>query len=725
MKQVVQNLKNGKTEIVEVPVPAVKEGMLLVRTEASLVSAGTERNLVDFAGKGLIGKARSRPDLLRQLIQKAERDGVITAFESAMNRLDQPLLLGYSSAGTVIETGSGVKGFQHGDRVACAGGGFAVHAEYAVVPQNLAAHLPDSVDFESGAFSTIGAIALNGIRLANPQIGETACVIGLGLLGLITAQLLKANGCSVIGSEINSQRIEFARKIGIDALSNGELEETCLSHTNGMGFDLVLICADTGSDETVRLAGAVARDRAHVVAIGAVGLDIPRKPYYEKELFFQVSRSYGPGRYDESYEVKGVDYPPGYVRWTEGRNLSAFANLLESGKIDVKKLITHRFHIQEAVEAYDLITGKSGKDYIGVLLTYPKTGKTETHRVELQKTIPSACSEVQEVRLGVIGAGNYANAVFLPAVNKSDKVIKAGIAATSGTNAHHAASKYGFNYATSRAEEIISDESINTVAVLTRHNTHADLVLEAIGSNKHVYCEKPLGIKFEEIKKIENVLKKKGHPHLMVGFNRRYAPFSRKLKDFLKNRREPLYLHYRVNAGYLPPSHWLNDPEIGGGRLIGEGCHFIDFACFLADQIPMEVNTQSLPDNGKYSGDNFHTTLKFPDGSIASISYLANGSPNLSKEYLEVFCGGRSAVLNDFRLLQLFGQNGQEKFRSWLKQDKGHRNALRAFYDAILGKAPEPIKIGDLLDISYTILACDASRHAGKPILLNEFKQQS
>jgi len=723
MKQVIQNLKSGKTEVVEVPVPSVKEGMLLVRTAASLVSAGTERNLVDFAGKGLIGKARSRPDLLRQLIQKAEREGVLTAFESAINRLDQPLLLGYSSAGTVIETGAGVTRFQPGDRVACAGGGFAVHAEYAVVPQNLAAHIPDSVGFESGAFTTVGAIALNGIRLANPRIGETACVIGLGLLGLITAQLLEANGCNVVGSDISNQRIKFAKNLGVTALSNEDLEESYLSQTNGMGFDQVLICADTASDETVRLAGKISRDRAQVVAIGAVGMDLPRKLYYEKELFFQVSRSYGPGRYDDAYELKGVDYPPGYVRWTEGRNLSAFIGLLESGKIDVTSLVTHRFPISDAVDAYNLITGKSAEEYLGVLLTYPEAEKTETRRVEYRTTIPPASEEVQEIRLGIIGAGNYANAVFLPVVNRSENVKKIGIAATSGTGARHAAGRYKFDYATSDAVDIISDETINTIAILTRHHTHAILVLDAIQNGRHVYCEKPLGIKVDEIRKIEDALSKQNHPHLMVGYNRRFAPFSIKLKQFFDNRHEPMYLHYRVNAGYLPPNHWLNDPETGGGRLIGEGCHFIDFACFLADQIPTKVNTEMLPDIGKYSGDNFLVTMHFPDGSIANISYLANGSPDLSKEYLEVFSGGRTAILNDFRLLELFGQDGKDKFRSWLKQDKGHANAWQAFAGAVIGKEPDPINIQDLIDISYTILACDASGHSGRPVMMNEFKQ--
>lgn len=721
MKQVIQNLKSGKTEVIEVPTPDVKDGFLLVRTAASLVSAGTERNLVEFTEKSLVGKARSRPDLLKQVINKAKKEGLLTTFESTMNRLDQPLALGYSSAGMVVETGKGISRFQPGDRVVCAGGGYAIHAEYAVVPQNLAAILPAAVDFESGAFSTLGAIALNGIRLANPQLGESVAVIGLGLLGLLTAQLVRASGCFVYGSDINLKRIRFARKLGFQAFNNQEIESTYSSLTLGRGFDHVFICADTPSDETVELAGTIACDRGHVISLGVVGLDLPRKLYFEKELFFQVSRSTGPGRYDAKYEEKGADYPFGYVRWTEGRNLEAFVDLLSSGKVDVVPLITHRFSIENAGKAYDLITGKTREDYLGILLTYPHKKKTARYKIEFGKSPKKIAIKSSDIHLGVIGAGNYANAVFLPAVKKAGEIKLAGIAASSGISAQHAAKKSGFAFSTSKSDEIIKNEQINTIAVLTRHHTHAELTLQALKNGKNVYCEKPLGIKFEEIQAVEKELTKKRCPYFMVGFNRRFAPFSQKLSVFFKDRFESMYIHYRVNAGYLPPSHWLNDADVGGGRLIGEGCHFIDYVCFLAGQIPDRVRAEALPDKGKYSGDNLVITMSFPDGSIGSIAYLVNGSKILSKEYIEVFCSGKTAVLDDFRRLDLIDKNRKETYRSWLKQDKGHMNAWQTFIDAVKNNTEAPIIYQELIEVSYTILACDHAVHTGESVSVQDF----
>ena len=723
MKQVVQNLKNGSTEIINVPAPKAREGNILVKTTASLVSAGTERNLVEFAEKSLVGKARSRPDLVKQVVEKARREGILTTLESAFNRLDQPLALGYSSAGTVIEVGKGVSNFKPGDRVVCAGGGHAVHAEFALIPENLAALLPDAVDFESGAFSTLGAISLNGIRLANPQVGEKVAIIGLGLLGLITAQLVQASGCKIAGFDIDPIRVKFARKMGVSSAFNKDAISQFKSMTRGRGFDHVLICADTPADDTVELAAIIARDRGHVVSLGVVGLNLPRKLYFEKELNFQVSRSSGPGRYDPDYEEAGKDYPIGYVRWTEGRNLEAFVDLLDQGKIDVTQLITHRFPIEKATEAYELITGKTKDEYLGVILTYPGGMLRPESFIKLREGTHQQKKKDPGISLGVIGAGNYANAVFLPAVKKSGGITFTGIASAGGTSAQNLGNKFNFEFAASSKDEIMNHPAINTLAILTRHESHGRLSLEGLKKGKHVFCEKPLSVNKTDLRLIEKELAKKNHPYLMVGFNRRFAPFAISLKSFFENCTEPLYAHYRVNAGYLPPTHWLHDPESGGGRLVGEGCHFIDFLCYLTGQLPVKINVSGLPDKGKYFQDNLQITLDFQDGSIGSIAYLANGSRNYSKEYLEVFSEGKVGVLDDFRKLTLVEEGEKRVYRSRFRQDKGHQAAWRAFTGAIKGNKEEPISYKELLMVSYATLASQESLLTGLPVVLSDYYQ--
>lgn len=723
MKQVVQNLKNGKTEVVNTPIPPVRPDFLLIKTAASLVSAGTERNLVRFGEKNLLGKVCSRPDLLNQALNKAKKEGVLSTLESAMNRLDQPLLLGYSSTGTVLEVGRGVDGFQPGDRIACSGGGHAVHAEYALIPKNLAAKLPENVDFESAAFTTIGAIALNGIRLASPQIGENVAIIGLGLLGLITAQLIQANGCFVQGADINPTRIQFAQGLGLSASTNSEIQQNYLSISRGRGFDHVLICADTPSDDTVELAGTIARDRGSVISLGVVGLDLPRKIYYEKELAFRVSRSSGPGRYDLDYEERGMDYPLGYVRWTEGRNLEAFLELVSTERLDPRALITHRFPIADAEKAYDLITGKFDEAYLGVLLLYDQETGTPQTKIHFPVQDASRKTTAADIHLGVVGAGNYASAVFLPKVRRAGGVYLESITSASGISARHAANKFGFSKVVSKVEEIIEDSSINTIAILTRHNSHANLTLHALQNGKNVFCEKPLGIHKDEIGKIQELLEKKEHPYLMVGFNRRFAPLAKELKEFFKGRREPMHLQYRINAGYLPPTHWLQDADIGGGRLIGEGCHFIDFAAFMIGTQPVEIQALTLPNEGIYSNDNIQITLRFEDGSIGNIQYLSNGSKVLPKEYIEVFCGGKTGILNDFRKLELFGSEKKQVFRSYFRQEKGHLNLWKAFVDTIKEGLESPIPTQELLLVSYTVLAADLALRSGGSIKIAEFIQ--
>ena len=709
MKQILQNMRDGKTTVDDIPVPSVKRNGALVKTMASLVSAGTERMVVEFAEKNLVAKATSRPDLVKQVLSKARREGVIPTIEAAFNKLDQPMPLGYSSAGVIVETGRELVGFQPGDRVACAGGGYAVHAEYGVIPQNLLVHLPDNVDFESAAFATLGAISLQGFRLANPQLGESVCVIGLGLLGLLAVQIAAAAGCTVFGIDLDPKRVELARKFNVTAVERKECESPALAFTSGRGFDHVLICADTHSNDPVELAGLLARDRGTVVAIGAFGMDIPRKIYYEKELVFKISRSYGPGRYDPQYEEGGVDYPAGYVRWTEGRNIQAFVDLMANGKVDVKPLISHRFPIDDAEKAYELITGKRDEPFLGVLLTYPETEKSSQSR----KVVFHSSSPVEgKITVGVLGAGNYGQAVFLPAIQKTGGVILKGIASASGLSATHAAQKFGFGFAASDENEILNNPEINTVVILTRHNQHARQVITALQNGKNVYCEKPLAISEEELQKIEEALKSNPKGMLTVGFNRRFAPFAIKLKDYFKSPTSPMVIDYRVNAGFLPANHWTQDPNQGGGRIIGEGCHFIDFCTYLTGESPRSVSMHCLPAIGTQPQDSCVITLEYPGGSLATIRYLSNGNKNFPKERIEVFSAGKIGILDDFRTLELVSESSRKNLKSSLAQDKGHQSSWANFLRSIAAGETPPIPYDELIDDNpCEFCSCQFSEH--------------
>jgi len=701
MKQLLQNIKTGKSTIEDVPVPTPREGQALVKVEASLVSAGTERMVVEFAEKSLVGKARSRPDLVKQVLDKARREGFTNTLQSAFNRLDQPMALGYSSAGIIVALGKNMQGFKVGQRVACAGGGYAVHAEYNVVPRNLLTPLPKNVDFESAAFTTLGAIALHGFRLAEPQIGENVVVIGLGLLGLLTIQIASAAGCNVLGIDLDPQRIALASSLGLQSVPRSQAVDSAQAFTNHRGFDVILICADTPSNDPVELAGVIARDRARVVATGAVGLTIPRKIYYEKEISFINSRSYGPGRYDSNYEENGQDYPLGYIRWTEGRNFESVVELISKGKLQVKPLITHRFPIEKATQAYDVITGKKKESFLGVLLTYPeRVEKLESLKVvkfNIPTFKPVAC------KLGVLGAGTFANAVLLPAIKKAGDIELIGIASSGGLHAQHTGKKFGFKYATSSDDEIINDPNINTVAILTRHDSHAELVVKALKAGKHVFVEKPLAINSEQLSVISKQLLKTKNCLLMTGFNRRFAPLANSLNSLLSNLHEPKHIHYRVNAGYIPPNHWTQDPNIGGGRIIGEACHFIDFITFLVGASPVSVTAHALPDNGKYREDNVSMTFTFPDGSIGVVDYLSNGDKSFPKERVEVFCGGQVAVLDDFVSLQITKDGKMKEERG--AQDKGWVNEWKAFTKSIREGGEPPIPYEQLIGVTKSTFA--------------------
>ncbi|MDP1544546.1 MAG: bi-domain-containing oxidoreductase [Anaerolineales bacterium] len=717
MKQLLQNIKSGKASIENVPIPTPREGQALVRVAASLVSAGTERMVVEFAEKSLVGKARSRPDLVKQVLDKARREGVMPTMQAAFNRLDQPMALGYSTAGAIVALGKNMQGFKVGQRVACAGGGYATHAEYNIVPRNLLTPLPKNVDFESAAFTTLGAIALHGFRLAEPQLGENVAVIGLGLLGLLTIQLASAAGCSVLGIDIDPKRVKLASSLNVQAVTRPQAESASAAFTANHGFDSIIICADTSSNDPVELAGIIARDRAKVVATGAVGLNFPRKIYYEKEIAFINSRSYGPGRYDSNYEENGNDYPIGYIRWTEGRNFQAVVDLMASGKLKVEPLISHRFPIEDGVKAYEVITGKKKEAFLGVLLKYSDEKRETSKRVEF--SLVTRRSSL--VTLGVLGAGLFANSTLLPILKNNKDFQLVGIASSGGLHAQHSGKKFGFQYATSSEDEIINDPKINTVAILTRHDSHADLVVKALKAGKHVFVEKPLAINSKQLSVISKQLSVSSKQLsvvsnclLLTGFNRRFSPLARSLKSQISSLQEPKYLHYRVNAGFIPADHWTQDPALGGGRIIGEACHFIDMLTFLIGAPPVSVSAYALPNGGKYREDNVSMTFTFPDGSLGVVDYLANGDKSMPKERLEVFCEGMAAVLDDYVSLTIV-KDGRKKVESGA-QDKGWRAEMSAFAGAIKSGGEAPIPYEQLIGVTRSTFAAVESLRSKSPV---------
>jgi predicted dehydrogenase/threonine dehydrogenase-like Zn-dependent dehydrogenase len=719
MKQVFQDARSAEITVVEVPAPKLLAGCVLVRTAASLVSAGTERASSEFAGKNLLQKARMRPDLVRDVLSKISRDGLLATVATVRSRLDQPGSLGYSSAGTVVAVGEGVSDINPSDRVACAGAGHAVHAEFACVPRLLVARIPsEAVSFDEAAFTTLGAVALHGVRNADVKLGDIVAVIGLGLLGQLTVQILKAAGCCVLGMDISAERAQLARRLGADAVSTSSsgFQDLCLQHSARHGADAVIIAAQTASNDPVNLAGAVARNRAVVVAVGTVAMDIPRRFFYEKELDFRVSRSYGPGRYDSAYEQKGIDYPIGYVRWTETRNMEAFLKLLADRKLDLLSLVTHRFPIARAHSAYDLITDKTHEEFLGVLIAYPDFADN-TRQVNVATSDRSAKND-QPIRIGLLGAGSFATSTLLPEIKRVGGVEMVVACAANGSHARHAAEKFGFRSCATDEREILDNPAVNTVVIATRHHLHASQVITALRSGKHVFCEKPLCLNEQELSSIAAAHDDhtSARPLLMVGFNRRFASLALRLKSFLQDVREPLALHYRVNAGFLPTDHWLNDPKQGGGRILGEVCHFVDFLCFLTGAAPVEVETRSLMNPGQYSNDNIVCSLRFAGGSQGTISYLANGDKSYSKERLEVFGGGSVAVLEDFRRLELVRGGKRRVFRSFLRQDKGHQGEWEAFVNAIQTGAESPIPFREIVNTMRATFALEESRYQAQPV---------
>jgi len=658
MKQVLQNRKTGRPFVGEVPVPALQRGRVLVRTVASLISAGTERASVELVSKGLLQEARQRPDLVKAVVAKVKSEGLLNTFASVRDKMAASSSLGYSAAGIVAGVAEDVTEFHIGDRVACAGVGFASHAEMLSVPKNLCVHLPEQVSFEAGAFGTLGAIALQGVRLAEPTLGESVVVIGLGLVGQLTVQLLKANGCRVFGLDLDPARVALAIELGADAavVSGEEAASEIEKFTRGRGADAVLITAATDSNQPVELAARVSRLKGRVIIVGMTGLDIPRQPFFSRELKLIISMSYGPGRYDPDYEERGHDYPLPYVRWTEKRNIESFLELINEGKVNVERLTTHRFSIDDAERAYQLISAESREPYLGVVLSYDPDREI-TRRVSL--TTPVHRAE-KAIRLGVIGAGGYVPAMLLPHF-KSEGVDFRSIATATGVSAHDQGKRFGFAFAVSSADEVLDDANINLIVIGTRHDSHAELARKALEQNKNVFVEKPLALDDDQL---DGVLEAAANStgRLMVGFNRRFSPLARQAKEFFADSNTPLSIVYRVNAGRIPKEHWIQEPLEGGGRIVGEVCHFIDLMQFLTGALPVSVFAESVSAKAEKTvdADSVFVTLRFADGSNGCIAYVAEGDKSLPKERVEIFGGSRSFVLDDFRRATLH-KNGREE----------------------------------------------------------------
>ncbi|MHB8533836.1 MAG: bi-domain-containing oxidoreductase [Sulfuricaulis sp.] len=705
MKQILQNLNNGETELADVPCPRTKVGHLLIRTLASLVSAGTERMLVEFGKANIMDKARQQPDKVRMVLDKIKTDGLMPTLEAVRNKLDQPLPMGYCNVGVVLEVGAGVSGFSVGDRVVSNG----KHAEVVCVPKNLCAKIPDVVDDDAAAFTVIGAIALQGIRLGKPTLGETFVVTGLGLIGLMAVQLLRAHGCRVLGVDFDPLKLELARKFGVETVDlarGGDPIAAALATSRGRGVDGVLITASTKSNEPVHQAALMCRKRGRIVLVGVTGLELSRADFYEKELSFQVSCSYGPGRYDPLYEESGQDYPPGFVRWTEQRNFEAVLDMFADARLDAKPLISHRFMLDQAESAYKLVGG--GGESLGILLRYSNAAENPDSEllkrtIRLDRPRSEATRGTGSVVIGFIGSGNYATQVLIPAFKRTSVKLKS-VASSAGVSGVHAGRKYGFEETTTDSQSLFSDATINTVVITTRHDSHARFVTQALKAGKHVFVEKPLALNRQELKEIEDVYNDLGARHsaplLMVGFNRRFAPQVQKIKSLLAGVREPRSFIMTVNAGAIPPDHWTQDKLVGGGRIIGEGCHFIDLLRFLAGSPIVSVQAMAIAArSGIVRDDKVSINLEFGDGSFGTVHYLANGHKSFPKERLEVFCAGRILQLDNFRKLRGYGWPGFVKMNLW-RQDKGNAACAAAFVQAVQGSEQSPIPFEELVEVT-------------------------
>lgn len=690
MRQVVQQLDSGLTRLVEAPTPKANHGSVLIQTNVSLISAGTERMLVGFGKASMIEKARQQPDKVRDVLTKMRTDGVASTLEAVRSKLGQPIPLGYCNVGTVVEVGTGVDSFKVGDRVVSNG----AHADMVRIPKNLCAKIPDNVSDEAAAFTVIASIGLQGIRLAQPTLGETFVVTGVGLIGLLTVQLLRLHGCRVLAIDFDDEKLALAQKFGAEICNPGHGADpiaTALAFSRGQGIDGVIIAASTQSNEPVKQAAQMLRKRGRIILVGVAGLDIDRADFYEKEISFQVSCSYGPGRYDPSYEEGGNDYPLGFVRWTEKRNFEAILDMMADGRLQTEALVTSRFDFNDAEAAYESLT--RDKTGLGLLLNYPtplpsRMARRVTHA--LVETTASATANI-----GVIGAGNYASRVLIPAFKGLDVQLRC-ISTSGGLSGAIIAEKFGIESAVSDNEMIFSDAEINSVVIATRHDSHAKLAVRALEAGKHVFVEKPLGISDDDINQVERAYQDAAEagppPILMVGFNRRFAPQVVKMKSLLDSVHEPKSFIMTMNAGSIPASHWTQIRGIGGGRIVGEACHFIDLMRFLAGSEIVDVKAVSMGRNDSLPiiEDKASITLRFADGSFGTIMYLANGAASFPKERIEVFTAGRILQIDNFRKMSGYNWPGFKKL-NLMKQDKGQAACTAAFVDGIKsGRSPIP-----------------------------------
>ncbi len=713
MKQVLQNLRSGEMEVAEVPAPHPGPGEVLIATRTSLISPGTERMLVEFSRANLVSKARQQPEKAKQVLDKIRTDGLLPTLEAVFRKLDQPLPLGYCNAGEVLEVGAGISDLHPGDRVASNG----PHAEVVCVPRNLCAKIPDGVSFEEAAFTVMGSIALQGIRLVRPELGETFTVFGMGLIGILTVQLLKASGCEVLAVDLNPERLRRAEEFGaipVDLSAGSDPVAAARARTGGRGVDGVLIAAAAMGDEIVHQAAQSCRKRGRIVLVGVVGLNFRRSDFYEKELTFQVSCSYGPGRYDEDYERKGRDYPYGFVRWTEGRNLEAVLAALKSGRLRVGELVSYRFGISSAAAAYEKL--EKDPEALGMILDYP----APVERAPQVRLKPVPTEAAGAVRAGLIGAGNFANSVLLPALAWTSARLVA-VADISGAAARSAAKKFGAEKALTDYRILLEDPEINAVFITVGHHLHASFVIEALQAGKHVFVEKPLALNEEELDEIISLYHSPlptAHS-LTVGFNRRFSPHTVKIKELLRGRSGPLCMTMTVNAGQIPPEHWTQDPERGGGRIVGEGCHFIDLLSFLAG-CPVKTVSAVMAGGGvAVREDKMAIALAFTDGSIGTVNYFANGPKSYPKETLEVFSDGRVLRLDNFRVTRGYGFRGFRSFKT-RRQEKGHRAELDAFVELIARGGELLIPFEELVNATRASFAAVTSAREERAVNLAE-----
>lgn len=681
MKQVIQNMKDGKTSTIEIPYPSISSNQIIIKTKASLISSGTEKMLVDFGKSSYIGKAKQQPEKVKMVLEKLKTDGFSSTYESVQSKLNQPLPLGYSNVGEVLEVGSDVEDFKPGDIVISNG----PHAEICKVSKNLCAKVPAGVDIDSAAFVVLASIALQGIRLAMPTIGEKFVVMGAGLIGLLTVQILVANGCKVLALDFDSSRLKLAEEYGAETFLLSEESDPVRSgllFSNGKGVDGVIITATTQSDDPIKNAANMSRQRGRIILIGVVGLHLDRSDFYEKELTFQVSCSYGPGRYDDDYEKLGNDYPFGFVRWTEQRNFTAILDLMESGKINVGKLISHKIKFERVAEAYELLT--NDKDSLGLLLQYSPNKLSKNTGYKMRE---GAVPGIDQPTVAVIGAGNYASRVLIPSFKKAGAIMHTLV--TQGSiDGTLQAQKHEFMFTDTDIDNVLNNTEINTVIVATRHNTHSTIVAKAILANKNVFVEKPLSISKEGLEEIREAIKKvneKGlYPMLMVGYNRRFSKYTKKIKELLQNDMGPKSFNMTMNAGFIDPNHWTQNPSIGGGRIVGEACHYIDLMRFLCGSKIENISSQFLKndEDTSYKKDTAIISISFEDGSVGVINYFSNGSPKFMKEIIEIYSNAKILKLENFNSLKGYGYKKFKKISSF-SQDKGQTNCINEFVNAI------------------------------------------